>query len=43
MASAKLSIYFVVAKSVLFQRTLVRRNNTNFTRLVYEAFSLAIL
>jgi hypothetical protein len=42
MASEKLSIYFVVAKLLLFQCTLVHWNNNNFARLVYGAFSLAI-
>ena len=34
----KLFIFFVAAKNESFQRTLVRRNDSFFTRLEYEAF-----
>jgi hypothetical protein len=38
----KLFIYFVATKFLSLRRTLVRRNNRNFERLVYEVFYLSI-
>ncbi len=42
MDSQKLFIFFVAAKFKSLRRTLVRRNDLNFTRLEYEGFSESI-